>query len=693
MGSLLMDRLAAARRQRFVGRSGERALFRSALEAEEFPFVVLYLFGSGGVGKTTLLREFAYLATQMQTPGFYIDSRNIEPSPEVFLTVLRQSLGLGDQTEPGSWLAAQAKRAVILLDTVELLAPIEAWLREYFLPGLPANVLVVMAGRNPPPVAWRTDPGWAAMMKVIPLRNLSAEESREYLARCQVPLDEHGVVWDFTRGHPLALSLVVDVFAQRPGGHFQPEEAPDVIKTLLDQFVQKAPSPAHRAALEACALVRLTNEALLAALLQMGDVHELFEWLRSLSFIEMDRRGLFPHDLAREALVADVRWRNPEWYAELHSRARAYYISRVQQGDAEEQGRVLSDYVYLHRDNPVVRPYFEWQASSMVFADTLRPEDAPALVEMVRRHEGEEAGRWAAEWFERQPKGVNVVRFASGEPQGMVVALALEKIDPALRGRDPAVRSVWQFLEQSAPLRPGETATLFRFWLAHDTYQEVSPVQSRIFFTMVQHYLTTPRLAYTFLPCANPTFWQAVFAYADLARIEAADYIVGGRRYGVYGHDWRTITPMAWLALLAERELDAEIRPETTNPAEAVAILSQEEFAEAVRDALRDFTNPNALRNNPLLQARIVLRRCGPNKSSTQRIELLQKLLRETTALLQKSPKQIKLYRALQHTYFEPAPTQEQAAELLDLPFSTYRRHLRAGLNAIAEQLWQQEIG
>ena len=34
---------------------------------------------------------------------------------------------------------------------------------------------------------------------------------------------------------------------------------------------------------------------------------ELFEWLRNLSFIESGPLGLFPHDLAREALVADLR--------------------------------------------------------------------------------------------------------------------------------------------------------------------------------------------------------------------------------------------------------------------------------------------------------------------------------------------------------------------------------------------------
>jgi hypothetical protein len=46
-------------------------------------------------------------------------------------------------------------------------------------------------------------------------------------------------------------------------------------------------------------------------MLATPDVHELFEWLRGLSFIESGRLGLYPHDLAREALVADLRWRHP----------------------------------------------------------------------------------------------------------------------------------------------------------------------------------------------------------------------------------------------------------------------------------------------------------------------------------------------------------------------------------------------
>jgi hypothetical protein len=52
-----------------------------------------------------------------------------------------------------------------------------------------------------------------------------------------------------------------------------------------------------------------------------------------------------------------------------------------------------------------------------------------------------------------------------------------------------------------------------------------------------------------------------------------------------------------------------------------------------------------------------------------------------------------KFYRAVYHTYLQPAVTQEQAAEVLDLPFSTYRRHLRSGIEELTARLWAREIG
>ena len=236
MPTRVTDRLLEARRRRFVGRSDERRFFQSAITAPELSFQVLHVYGPGGVGKTTLLREFAALSEQSQVPALYLDARNIESSPASFIRSLELTIGL---TPPASFfelLASRPARHVILVDTFESLASIETWLREVFLPELPENVLVVLAGRNPPESGWRLDPGWQSFLQTLALRNLTPAESRTYLDKRDIPGEQQQAVLDFTHGHPLALSLVADAFAQRPGLRFQPEAAPDTAP-MMDERV------------------------------------------------------------------------------------------------------------------------------------------------------------------------------------------------------------------------------------------------------------------------------------------------------------------------------------------------------------------------------------------------------------------------------------------------------------------------
>jgi DNA-directed RNA polymerase specialized sigma24 family protein len=47
----------------------------------------------------------------------------------------------------------------------------------------------------------------------------------------------------------------------------------------------------------------------------------------------------------------------------------------------------------------------------------------------------------------------------------------------------------------------------------------------------------------------------------------------------------------------------------------------------------------------------------------------------------------------LNRTYLKGAPTQEAAAEVLGLPFSTYRRHLTKAIDQLTELLWAAETG
>jgi len=692
MASRLADHFSAARRHRFVGREKERAVLQAALTAEKWPFFIVNVFGPGGVGKTSLLQEFAALCRQHDVNVIALDARNLDASPNSFTLALQLALGLGTESSPLDFLSAQEKRSIICIDTYEKLSPLDGWLREVFLPQLPENVLLLMASREPLSAGWRTDAGLSAFIRTIALRNLNPEESRSYLNLRQVSAEQHQAVLDFTRGHPLALSLVAEVLDQRHDQTFTPNDAPDIIQTLLERFVQKVPSPAHRTALDACALFHLTTEALLSEILQVAEASELFNWLRSLSFIQYGREGLFPHDLVRDVLGADLKWRNPDWYAELHHRARTYYIKRLQQTRGDEQRRVLVEYIYLHRRNPIVRPAFEWQEGGTVWSDSARTSDVPTLLAMIERHEGAAAAKIAAYWFERQLHAVQVFRGDKQMPTGFLFPLILEQVTDEMLRVDPILASAGKFLQRQAPLRPGEKFIHFRFWMAGDTYQAISPTQSSIFINMVQYYFATPGLAFSFLPCAHPEMWAPVAAYADLARLPELDFEVARHHCGVYGHDWRAVPPMAWLDVLAAREMSQQIDYSAAPKTKNTVVLSEPDFAEALHAALKFYTRPNSLRHSPLLQSRLVIQQSGLKVDDDDRIAVLLELIQQSAKSLESSPREAKLYQVLHRTYFKPADSQELAADALHLSFSTYRRYLKSGIARVTEILWHKEI-
>jgi hypothetical protein len=684
-GGTLGEVLATRRRRCFVGRNGELELVRAALDAPEPPFRVLWFTGPGGIGKTSLLEAIAEQAEEAGGASIVrIDGRDLPSSPRAALDVVREALGTSPGDEP---VAAAEGRPLVLLDAYEQLGALDDWVRTSLLPRLPATAVTVVASRELPGAAWRADPAWRELLRVVSLRNLGPEESRSYLRACGVDEAVHDRLVQVTHGHPLGLSLLADVVVRGGEATLDPL-APDLVATLVRRFVDVVPAGLQRSALEVCGLARVTTEALLRDTLALEDGHELFEWLRDLSCIESGSDGLLPHDLARDVLDADLRWRDPDAYRVLFRRVRGHIYAALKSSRGREQQRAIFDLKFVFRNLPGVLSPVAWDVWAQQYPEPAGPEDAASMLELVETAEGRTSAAIAERWLDLQPEAFLIVRGEDDDVRGFVALLDLTAASEQDRRADPGAAAAWEYAHRSSPPRPGEAITQTRFVVDREAYQGPSPTLNAVPIVTLQRYLSEPRLAWDFLTLHEPEPWDEFFALADLARATGADFLVGGRRYGLYSHDFRRVPVDALMELWTERALAQDVTLQPTVP-DDVLVLSQAAFTDAVRQALRDLHRPELLARNPLVRTRLARENARPDEPDA---EALERMLRAAAETLRQHPRDDKLARAVERTYLHPAPTQEAAAEVLGLPFSTYRRHLSQGVSRIVAWLWDHEV-
>lgn len=680
----LAARLNAARDRHFTGRSAELAQFRAALTGERRGIdetgscAVLFFHGPGGIGKTTLLRRFATEALAARRAVVEIDGRSIDPSPAAFEAeaVL---------TEPGT---------VLLVDTFEECRGLEVWLREKFLPRLPADTLVVLAGRQAPGLEWRSDPGWADALRVMQMQNLSPEDAKAMLTARGVTEELHQPMLTFTGGHPLALSLAAELASHNPGtsplSWWRP--SPDVVELLLARLVGDLPSTAHRYALEVASHVRYTTEELLRA----GGVDNpanMFNWLRTLPFIESAPHGLYPHDVVRDSLDADLRWRDPQGYETMHRLLRKHLLARGRAAQGAAILPAMGDLNYLRRYGGVMPQMYRSGRDGEVFEDAYRPTDRPAVLKLASTSRAAFSAELMEFWLDRQPEACFVHRRSdTGELVAFIALLKLTSPTDDEIATDPVVAAAWTHCQTHGPLRHGEHLGLARFMVYSPTYQPPSPVQGLIMQRLLATMMHTEHMAWSFLTTTEPAFWEPLMNYIDHHLVQMSP-VHADLGFGSFAHDWRAVPLDVWFELLEPWELFGP-EPRQQTRTEELAVLSRSEFDTAVRDALRSSRHRDLLATNPLTRSRIVTQSstAGGVTEARDPITVLQHLLANAVDALRDDPQQVKLHRVLATTYFHRIRTQESAAEQLLLSLSTYRRHLKLAHQRLSDILWHQEI-
>jgi hypothetical protein len=660
---LLGRRLQEARESAFVGREEQCAIFDAALYGGRCS--VIYVHGPGGIGKSALLRRFVQEAAMAGRSIARVDGRTLEPTPDAF--------------EAAAMAVLCDEQSVLFVDSFERVQGLEGWLRERFLPRLPVGALVVIAGRFAPDLRWQADPGWAQALEVISLRDLPMGDAEALLACRGVAEELRGPLLAFAGGHPLALLLGAAVADKDVGASRCWTPTHDVVATLIDQLVGEVPSPAHRHALEICAHAYVTTEDLLRAALPEG-AGPLFDWLRRLPFVESTCHGLYPHDVVREALDADLRWRDPQGHAAMHDRIHAHLVEKVRTAADADVVSAVTALFYLRRNSDANVDPYSWYEEGETQESPLRDEDVDEVIRMVRASEGEEPAACAAFWLARRPSAFRVYRRSeTGEAVACYAWLRLTEPDEEECAADPVVAAAWEHARATAPLRAGEHLAIGRGWVL-PAYRGDSPVMDLVQWRVIGNCLRSERMAWSYIAVRRPGRHRTEL----LRRHDMRDIgDVGDQPYTLFVHDWRAVPPQAWLERL-DREMDKDLY-ERGNGLE---VLSREEFSEAVRKALRHLARPDALAGSPLTRTRLV----SEHHRGDDPAKALRELLDEAIGALGEDPRSAKSHRALTATYLGGAPTQELAAERLGLPFTTYRRHLVAGIERVCDHLWQREL-
>ncbi len=349
-GGRLGDRLGALQRRLFVGRDFELNFFaafmeRGANRAER----IVNVCGDGGVGKSYLLDRWRDIAASKGRAAVSVD-----------LAGARRSIDV-ESAIRDAW-ARGAENAVLFLDHCDELGGAEQWLRESFLPELPADAIVVMASRRPLQGPWAIDPAWRAMTVHVRLEPLGYEEVRDYAGRLGLSDAAADSLWVRSMGHPLALALCA---ASANGPAIGAYDRPEQWDALVRHWTDEAQDESIAELLSAASVAIAFDQEALACLTGTDVTDARFDALVRLSFVRRTDRGWGMHETIRDAFRRSLRARKPSTFEHCRDRWIAFAADRLERRRraalpfVHELGELLQ---YL--GSPVLRAHYRQSGTS-----------------------------------------------------------------------------------------------------------------------------------------------------------------------------------------------------------------------------------------------------------------------------------------------------------------------------------------
>jgi DNA-binding CsgD family transcriptional regulator len=552
----ISDRLSEVARRSFVGRGSELDALRAAAAAPEWPFLVAYVHGPGGIGKSRLIEA----ARDALAPGvrfIALDCREIEPTPRGFLAAVGAAAGLEEAAagveEVAAGLRAGGRRTVLALDTYETCLLLDSWVRRTFVPSLPDTVLTVLAGRTPPHPAWLTTPGWQDLFRDVELRALPPPDAERMLLARGLDPDQAGSVNRFARGHPLALELAAAAMRDRPELMIDLGPPLKVVHQLTQAFMSGLPAETVEAA-EAGSTVRRITEPILRALLERPSAREEYDDLRELPFADSTPDGVVIHDVVRETLARDLAQRDPERQRAYRRRAWRLFTDEAQRARGGSLWNPTADLLHLIGNASVREGFFPAGAAEYA-VDAGAPEDGAQVAAIAAAAEPPEGARLIARWWERHPEVFRVARGGDGAVAGFSILFQPQEVDPALLSADP-LTAAWTRELEAHPVARRERVLFLRRWLSRDAGEAPSAAQGACWIDVKRAYMELrPRLRRLYTAVVDLAAYAPMVTPLGFVPLPAADARLDGITYRAAMLDFGPSSVDGWLSGLIEAEL------------------------------------------------------------------------------------------------------------------------------------------
>jgi DNA-binding winged helix-turn-helix (wHTH) protein len=542
------DRLADRSWKRFVGRESELILLREAISPSQPATPLFFVYGPGGIGKTTLIEHLRAEAAINGTVFVRIDATGVPPEPNAIVAALANALDLSEPAGTIDDLVANLSRyrSVLVVDSFEHLEPMNGWVRDTLLPALPSQVTIVLAGRQAPDTRWTAHPLWCDAMRCIGLDSLSQLESSRLLDAHGIAADAHRGVLDLCHGHPLALVLVADEV--RRHGRVPTGLGRDLVRALTRRCVAQTPTALHRKALEACARTRTTTVSLLSDVVDASSAVMLFEWLAEQSYVSAGREGLWPHELVRDAIDEELRWRDPEGSRALQHAVNRHLIRQLQQGLTVAHAELQ----YLERRSPMMQRFFNFAALGTISVKPATAADASGIERL--RDGGLPPGERALfdHWRHHPATRTLAAHRRNGELCGVTQVLRLDGLDDLSASADPVVSAVRQALGD-ALTDGGSVSLMSRFTVPEGGRRALNPAMNALQNSHAILWATEPKLRFYVLAAMHPDHFAPLLESSRFERLAGCDHIIDGIPIGCFVHDWQAEPWAEW----RDRVIDA----------------------------------------------------------------------------------------------------------------------------------------